>query len=108
MSKIFFGIMITRGLGDQIVDSINDVGDHLENNIGGQNQLLSCFGREPTWDEYLDFDNDCNRRIEVLGDLDAIWIWVILFILFVVGPIVGCVVRFFFAKFIYLFIFETL
>merc|ERR1711976_521799 len=48
-----------------------------------------CLGRDPNWHEYLDFDKDCNRKIEAIGGFDAIWLWfVILF--FCIGIPVLC------------------
>lgn len=70
--------------------------DNFGNFVNGVNNAVGnvlpdpCESRDPTWDEYLDFDRDCNRKIEVMGGLDAVVIWTIIGFLVFILPFIIC------------------
>lgn len=63
-----------------------DIGISVSNDNPQDNISLPAVPKTctPKWHEYLDFDSDCNRKIEALGSMDALWFWVfLLFIIFI-------------------------
>jgi len=72
---------------DKAVDSINKLGDKIENGINGDKiDKALCHFEDPTFMQLLDFDKDCDRMIDIdFGDwhtsFDAIWLWVVILLL---------------------------
>ena len=62
-----------RSVFDDMNDGVEDFGDRMESDI---NYLKCAFGQKPTFAQRLDFDDDCDRMIDI-GDfqIDALWLW---------------------------------
>merc|ERR1712139_270027 len=59
---------------DDIKQTVNDAGDFVD---------CAVLGRPVTFMQSIDFDNDCNQKIEIydtdgrlLFDFDALWLWI--------------------------------